>query len=368
MLCILQLLQKRRREGMQSHKALLPWLLSFQMLVLAVQIHAKGKVPLIIVFGDSSVDSGNNNQVSTVLKSNFEPYGRDFDDGRATGRFSNGRIATDFIAEALGIKSAVPAYLDPAYSIVDFADGVCFASAGTGYDNVTSEVLNVIPLWEELVYFKQYKKELISYLGFKKANERLAEALYLISIGTNDFLENYYLLPTRQLDFTVDEYKDFLAGLAGDFVKAVYDLGGRKISLGGLPPMGCLPLERTANLVGGFGCVEEYNKVSEDFNCKLQALVARLQSQLEGIQLVYSNVYDRLLEAIQKPSLYGFENVETGCCGTGYFEMGYLCDKLNPQTCEDADKFVFWDSFHPTEKMNQIVADHTVKTSLAQFI
>lgn len=164
---------------------------------------------------------------------------------------------------------------------------------------------NVIPLWEELVYFKQYKKELISYLGFKKANERLAEALYLISIGTNDFLENYYLLPTRQLDFTVDEYKDFLAGLAGDFVKAVYDLGGRKISLGGLPPMGCLPLERTANLVGGFGCVEEYNKVSEDFNCKLQALVARLQSQLEGIQLVYSNVYDRLLEAIQKPSLYG---------------------------------------------------------------
>lgn len=64
----------------------------------------------------------------------------------------------------------------------------------------------------------------------------------------------------------------------------------------------------------------------------------------------------------------GFENVENGCCGTGYFEMSYLCDKLNPQTCEDADKYVFWDSFHPTEKMNQIVADSAVKTSLAQFI
>lgn len=164
---------------------------------------------------------------------------------------------------------------------------------------------NVIPLWDELVYFKQYKKELISYLGFKKASRRLTEALYIISIGTNDFLENYYLLPTRPRDFTVDEYEDFLAGLAEDFVKAVYDLGGRKISVGGLPPMGCLPLERTANLMGGFGCVEEYNKVAVDFNFKLQALVARLQSQLKGIELVYSNVYDKVMEAIQKPSLYG---------------------------------------------------------------
>jgi hypothetical protein len=31
--------------------------------------------------------------------------------------------------------------LDPAYTIADFATGVCFASAGTGYDNATSDVL-----------------------------------------------------------------------------------------------------------------------------------------------------------------------------------------------------------------------------------
>lgn len=126
---------------MTSHESLLPWLLSFLMLVLAGQSHAKAKVPLIIVFGDSSVDSGNNNQILTVLKSNFQPYGRDLDDGHATGRFSNGRVAPDFIAEAFGIKSTVPAYLDPAFSIADFVDGVCFASAGTGYDNFTSKVL-----------------------------------------------------------------------------------------------------------------------------------------------------------------------------------------------------------------------------------
>lgn len=100
-----------------------------------------GRVPAIIVFGDSSVDPGNNNVIPTLLKSNFRPYGRDFPGSLPTGRFCNGRIATDFISEALGIKPAIPAYLDPSFTINDFATGVSFASAGTGFDNDTSRVL-----------------------------------------------------------------------------------------------------------------------------------------------------------------------------------------------------------------------------------
>jgi hypothetical protein len=115
------------------------WFLLAHLLVQIAKINAR--VPAIIVFGDSSVDSGNNNNISTMLKSNFEPYGRDFIGGQPTGRFSNGRIPTDFISEAFGIKPTIPAYFDPTYDIKDFATGVCFASAGTGYDNATSDVL-----------------------------------------------------------------------------------------------------------------------------------------------------------------------------------------------------------------------------------
>lgn len=114
--------------------------LFFIELVVHFSISNSGKVPAIIVFGDSSVDSGNNNFIPTIAKSNFEPYGRDFPNGNPTGRFSNGRIPSDFISEAFGLKSIVPAYLDPSYDIYDFATGVCFASAGTGYDNATSNV------------------------------------------------------------------------------------------------------------------------------------------------------------------------------------------------------------------------------------
>jgi hypothetical protein len=103
----------------------------------------KPAVPAVIVFGDSTVDTGNNNAIGTILKSNFPPYGRDLHlrGGGATGRFCNGRLPPDFVSEALGLPPLVPAYLDPAYSIKDFATGVVFASAGTGLDNRTASVL-----------------------------------------------------------------------------------------------------------------------------------------------------------------------------------------------------------------------------------
>ena len=66
--------------------------------------------------------------------------------------------------------------------------------------------------------------------------------------------------------------------------------------------------------------------------------------------------------------LAGFEVRERGCCATGRYEMSYMCNKLNPFTCDIANKYVFWDSIHPSEKTNFIVAEHAIKTSLAAFL
>ncbi|CAN8230387.1 unnamed protein product [Cochlearia groenlandica] len=333
-----------------------------------MQIHeTSAGISALIVFGDSTVDSGNNNQMSTVLKSNFQPYGRDYFGGKATGRFSNGRIPPDFISEGFGLKNTVPAYLDPAYNIEDFSTGVCFASAGTGLDNVTSDVLSVMPLWKEVEYYKEYQTRLRTYLGIEKASEVIREALYLISIGTNDFLENYYLLPRRSRQFSVDEYQTFLAEIAGDFVTDIYRLGARKISLSGLSPFGCLPLERTTEILYGSKCVEEYNIVARSFNTKLDEKVSKLNTDLNGLQLVFSNLYDLVSEIINQPEAFGFQNARSACCGTGYYEMSYMCDRLNPFTCSDASKYVFWDSFHPTEKTNAIISSHVLKHDLSRF-
>ncbi|BAB08449.1 unnamed protein product [Arabidopsis thaliana] len=56
-------------------------------------------IPGIITFGDSIVDSGNNNHLRTALKCNFPPYGKDFPGKIATGRFSDGRVPSDIVGK-----------------------------------------------------------------------------------------------------------------------------------------------------------------------------------------------------------------------------------------------------------------------------
>ncbi|PIA38157.1 hypothetical protein AQUCO_02800067v1 [Aquilegia coerulea] len=322
---------------------------------------AGAKVPAVIVFGDSTVDAGNNNYIKTLAKSNYLPYGRDFPGGKPTGRFCNGRLVTDFISEAFGLKQTIPAYLDPAYGIEDFATGVAFASAATGYDNLTSNVLSVIPMWKELEYFKEYEKKLFGFMGKNNAKNMLREALYLISAGTNDFIENYYIIPAgRRTQFTVEEYSNYLVGNSESFIREIYNLGARKISLAGLPPIGCIPILRSLNIKGGGACRADCNKLARDFGRKLIALTAKLNKELTGIKILFLNVYNPALHVINNPRAYGIENVATACC--------YLCNRDSPFTCMDANTYAFWDAVHPTEKLYHIVADHLMKTTLAELV
>ncbi|XP_038683314.1 GDSL esterase/lipase At2g42990-like [Tripterygium wilfordii] len=341
------------------------WLLLFlSLLVLVPETGAKQpaaanpKIPAIIVFGDSTVDSGNNNYIPTIAKADFRPYGRDFPGGTPTGRFCNGQLPPDFTSEALGLKPIIPAYLDTNYDISDFSTGVCFASAATGYDNVTSELLKVLPLWKEVEYYKEYQTKLRAYLGEEQANKLLREALYLISMGTNDFILNYFLIPIRRSQFTIKQYQNFLIGVARNFLEQLYGLGAQKISFTGIPPMWCLPAERTLNFKESHDCVKELNAVAMEFNVRLKALVAELNKKHPGMKLVLSNPYPILEKIITRPSLYGFEVAELGCCGTGTIEASILCNQHNPLTCTDASKYIFWDSVHPTERANQIISDY----------
>ena len=50
--------------------------------------------PALFVFGDSLIDSGNNNNLASLAKANYFPYGIDFAAG-PTGRFCNGYTIVD---------------------------------------------------------------------------------------------------------------------------------------------------------------------------------------------------------------------------------------------------------------------------------
>ncbi|CAI9270463.1 unnamed protein product [Lactuca saligna] len=66
-------------------------------------------IPAVITFGDSYLDQGNNNYIDTIVKANFHPYGKDFVDGKPTGRFTDGKSLADFFARSS--PNAVPDYL-----------------------------------------------------------------------------------------------------------------------------------------------------------------------------------------------------------------------------------------------------------------
>ncbi|KAG5556763.1 hypothetical protein RHGRI_007134 [Rhododendron griersonianum] len=113
--------------------------------IVMVALVARGDplVPMLCVFGDSVVDVGNNNHLNTLIKSNFPPYGRDFVTRTPTGRFCNGKLATDFTAEYLGFDSYPPAYLSQDAKGKNLSIGANFASAGSGFYDRTAQFYNL---------------------------------------------------------------------------------------------------------------------------------------------------------------------------------------------------------------------------------
>ena len=59
----------------------------------------KDIIPAFVIFGDSTVDAGNNNYMATIVKSNFRPYGINFEGHVPTGRFTDGLLTTDFVCK-----------------------------------------------------------------------------------------------------------------------------------------------------------------------------------------------------------------------------------------------------------------------------
>jgi len=77
---------------------------TYFLLLLFVPIYGKPLVPALFIFGDSSLDVGNNNYLPTIIKANFLPYGKDFVNHFPSGRFSNGKVVIDFACDFLSLQ------------------------------------------------------------------------------------------------------------------------------------------------------------------------------------------------------------------------------------------------------------------------
>ncbi|KAL9229611.1 hypothetical protein vseg_005060 [Gypsophila vaccaria] len=324
------------------------------------------KVPALLVFGDSIVDPGNNDYIATIGKANFPPYGRDFQGGVATGRYSNGKIPSDLLAEEMGIKDLIPPYLDPKLQLNDYLTGVSFASGAAGYDPESAKLASTISLDDQLEMFKEYINKLKAAVGDNMTSTIISQSVYLVCAGSNDITNTYFALPFRKLHYNVSSYTTLMVNWASTFVQELYNLGARKIGVISAPPCGCLPSQRT--LRGGplRHCAEKENQASIMYNNKLTSQLNLLNQQLSASRVVYLDIYNPLLNLINNPSP-GFQVVNRGCCGTGNLAVSFLCTKLSFGTCKDASKYIFWDSFHPTEAAYRIIVHDIVQKNTDLF-
>ncbi|GAB4842322.1 hypothetical protein Ancab_012292 [Ancistrocladus abbreviatus] len=349
-----------RKEGIMGIKFedLLALLSLLLLSVVIVGNNAQPTVPALITFGDSAVDVGNNDYIPTLFKADYPPYGRDFINHKATGRFCNGKLATDLTADVLGFTSYPPPYLSPQATGKNIVTGTNFASAASGYDDKTAILNHAIPLSQQLQFYKEYQTKLAVLVGSSNAKMILSGAIYIIGAGSSDFVQNYYINPLVNKVFTPDQYSSYLVGIFKNFIKELYQLGARKIGVTSLPPLGCLPFAITLFGDHSNDCVSRINTDAQGFNNKINAAAKQLQMQLPGLKLVIFDIYSTLNNLIQRPQDYGFTESRKGCCGTGLIETTiFLCNPKSIGTCRNATEYVFWDSVHPSEAANQVLSN-----------
>lgn len=153
---------------------------------------AGARPPAMFVFGDSTLDVGNNNYLSgpDVPRANKPYYGIDFPGSVSTGRFSNGYNIADYLAKSLGFPWSPPPYLSLAPSSgrlvqAAVAGGVSYASGGAGILDSTNAGNN-IPLSKQVQYFNATRSKMVAAVGSGAVDTLLSRSVVLIGAGGND--------------------------------------------------------------------------------------------------------------------------------------------------------------------------------------
>ncbi|RZC62549.1 hypothetical protein C5167_024302 [Papaver somniferum] len=243
----------------------------------------QNRIPTVYAFGDSTLDSGNNDYITTLFTGDHLPYGRDFPGHVAPGRFTNGRLIGDLLVSYLRLKRALPPYLAPNLSDQELLSGVSFASAGIGFDKLTAQTTSVINMDTQIRYLREYLEKIKNIAGAEKSGSIINDGLFIISAAMNDMMFNYYDLSLKTI---------------------------RERCLG-MPPIGCLPIQRTiGSLLPGQHilqriCTAKQNLDTQAYNQKLQSLIQRFQATLPGSIFAYTNCYGPMMDMVNNPSKYG---------------------------------------------------------------
>ncbi|XP_031379714.1 GDSL esterase/lipase At5g03610-like isoform X3 [Punica granatum] len=175
----------------------------------------------LLVFGDSYVDTGNWEKSSGSWHS---PYGMTFP-GKPTGRFSDGRVLTDFIASFFGVPSPQPYMWRKSVKKPLFQYGMNFAYGGTGVFNTMVNQPNMtsqIDLFQGLVKENFFTKQDLEF------------SVVLLSVAGNDYAAHVFR------DGKEQDLPNFTGSLMNQLevnIRRIHSLGVRKMAVTAVEPM-----------------------------------------------------------------------------------------------------------------------------------
>ncbi|PKI72775.1 hypothetical protein CRG98_006860 [Punica granatum] len=277
------------------------------------------KYESIFNFGDSLSDTGNClfPGASNFRYSGKLPYGRTF--GHPTGRYSDGRLIIDFLAEALHLPLLSP-YLKVADGQINIP-GVNFAVAGAsaldtnffkGLPVTTNISLNV-----QLSWFKKWKS---SFCANRQDCERyLNKSLFVVrEIGGNDYNNGLFV------GQGIENGKALVRTVVEDNTNATINLieeGAVDLMVSGNLPIGCMLMFLTmfgssnqSNYGKSTGCLKTFNALARYHNKKLRQSLEELRSKYPNSKIMYADYYRAAMKLYKDPKQHGFTGGALSAC------------------------------------------------------
>ncbi|KAL8460771.1 hypothetical protein ACS0TY_032326 [Phlomoides rotata] len=331
--------------------------------VMVVNLHnvvvAEPQVPCFFIFGDSLVDNGNNNAIQSLARANYLPYGVDFPDG-PTGRFSNGKTTVDVIAELLGFDDYIPPYANARGEQI--LRGVNYASAAAGIRSETGQQLGArIDFTGQVSNYKNTVAQVVDILGDEDtAADYLSKCIYSIGVGSNDYLNNYFMPQyySTANQYSPDQYADALIEQYTQQLRNLNSLGSRKVVVYGLTTLGCIPEELIRYPTHGSACVDSINNGVDLYNKMVLSLLNDLNDNLVGARFIFVNLTDL---SSANPSATGTRVTREACCKVG---ITGLCVP-NGKVCSNRAEYYYWDNYHPTDFVYNIFASRAYNATTA---
>lgn len=328
------------------------------------------KVPALFVFGDSLLDTGNNNGLLTLARAATPPYGEDLSRGKygsssSGGRFSNGLITTDFIAASLKLPCP-PTYVSAGDNI---ERGVNFASAATGILDVTGDNFGEhYSLGQQIENFRDVKDRLEQKVGTEASSLIISKSIFYITTASNDYFITYYSKPPNPVYGLLPpaQFRDLLISNLKEYLQNLYHMGARKFAVTAIPPIGCTPFafwRYSKKARDNDGCILFMNKDAQAYNRQLFSSIQTLRDQFSDAHFIYNNAYDAARRIYENPTAYGITNEHDACCDLQGDSMpGVLCITRS-HICANASQYFFFDGFHPTTTVHQLTALTYIKGS-----